>query len=503
MKTDPGVNTALANDAADMRKATLSTLLADPARGRGLVWQMEDLRIDLSRQFVTPAVMKNLQALARAESLADRIAALFAGAPVNVSEGRAVVHMAQRAAERITSAAFARLSDFAESVRQSDVADVINIGIGGSDLGPAMVSTALAHMASGPRVHYVSNVDPAHLHDVLRGCDPARTLVILTSKTFTTDETMRNAALAGSWLARGGNKAGMAAVTAAPDVAAGRGIAADRIFEFDEGVGGRYSLWSAVGLPVMIDIGCAGFIQLLQGAAAMDRHFETAPHDENLPVILGLLRIWNRNFMDYPTLGVMPYDQRLALLPAWLQQLEMESNGKSVRADGSAVDYPTTPVIWGAAGTGCQHSFFQALHQGRDIIPLDIMVPLAPTGLSRDANWHDSHNILVANAIAQAEALACGAANAAEPHRHFEGGRPSTLISWDESTPHAVGRLLALYEHVTVVSGFLWGVNSFDQWGVELGKAMAKQIATALDKGAAPESLSATAVDLLDRLRGQ
>ena len=456
MKTDPSVNTALANDAAEMRKATLSTLLADPARGRGLVWQMEDLRIDLSRQFVTPAVMKNLQALARAESLADRIAALFAGAPVNVSEGRAVVHMAQRAAERITSAAFARLSDFAESVRQSDVADVINIGIGGSDLGPAMVSTALAHMASGPRVHYVSNVDPAHLHDVLRGCDPARTLVIVTSKTFTTDETMRNAALAGSWLARGGNQAGMAAVTAAPDV-----------------------------------------------AAAMDRHFETAPHDENLPVILGLLRIWNRNFMDYPTLGVMPYDQRLALLPAWLQQLEMESNGKSVRADGSAVDYPTTPVIWGAAGTGCQHSFFQALHQGRDIIPLDIMVPLAPTGLSRDANWHDSHNILVANAIAQAEALACGAANAAEPHRHFEGGRPSTLISWDESTPRAVGRLLALYEHVTVVSGFLWGVNSFDQWGVELGKAMAKQIATALDKGAAPEGLSATAVDLLDRLRGQ
>ena len=238
MKTDPGVNTALANDAAEMRKATLSTLLADPARGRGLVWQMEDLRIDLSRQFVTPAVMKNLQALARAESLADRIAALFAGAPVNVSEGRAVVHMAQRAAERITSAAFARLSDFAESVRQSDVADVINIGIGGSDLGPAMVSTALAHMASGPRVHYVSNVDPAHLHDVLRGCDPARTLVIVTSKTFTTDETMRNAALAETWLASGGNQAGMAAVTAAPGVAAGRGIAADRIFEFDEGGGG-------------------------------------------------------------------------------------------------------------------------------------------------------------------------------------------------------------------------------------------------------------------------
>ena len=221
MKTDPSLSAALLIDAEEMREETLSSLLADPARGRGLVWQMEDLRIDLSRQFVTNAVMANLQALARAESLADRIAALFSGAPVNVSEGRAVVHMAQRKAERITSSEFARLSDFAESVRQSDVADVINIGIGGSDLGPAMVSAALAYMASGPRVHFVSNVDPAHLHDVLRDCDPATTLVIVTSKTFITDETMRNAALAKSWLAEGGNKAGMAAVTAAPDVAAG------------------------------------------------------------------------------------------------------------------------------------------------------------------------------------------------------------------------------------------------------------------------------------------
>jgi glucose-6-phosphate isomerase len=363
-----------------------------------------------------------------------------------------------------------------------------------------MVSAALAHLSSGPRLHYVSNVDPAHLHDVLRGCDPARTLVIVTSKTFTTDETMRNAALAADWLAAGGNEGALAAVTAAPDVAAEWGIAVDRIFDFDEGVGGRYSLWSAVGLPVMIDVGAAAFTQLLQGAAAMDSHFETAPHTENLPVILGLLRVWNRNFMGYPTLGIMPYDQRLALVPAWLQQLEMESNGKSVRADGSVLDYATTPVIWGAAGTGCQHSFFQALHQGRDIVPLDIMVALAPSGITPDETWQASHRVLVANAVAQAEALAKGRENHAEPHRHFAGGRPSTLISWQASTPHAVGRLLALYEHVTVVSGFLWGVNSFDQWGVELGKAMAHEVAAVLSGEALADGLSATAADLLAHL---
>ena len=513
MKTDPVITAALDADATAMRTCRLADLLADGQRGRALVWRMEDLQIDLSRQFISAGVMANLQSLARAEGLADRIAALFAGAAVNVSEGRAVIHMKQRSASRIDSAEFARLSAFADMVRQSDVADVINIGIGGSDLGPAMVSTALAHLASGPRLHYVSNVDPAHLHDVLRVCDPRQTLVIVTSKTFTTDETMRNAALARSWLADGGQPAGMAAVTAAPNVAAGWGIESDRIFDFDEGVGGRYSLWSAVGLPVMIDVGPAAFIQLLQGAAAMDRHFETAPHTDNLPVILGLLRLWNRNFMGYPTLGIMPYDQRLALLPAWLQQLEMESNGKSVRTDGSAVDYPTAPVIWGAAGTGCQHSFFQALHQGCDIIPLDIMVPLAPVGLMLEGDWLASHHVLVANAIAQAEALARGQDNNTEPHRQFDGGRPSTLISWDASTPHAVGRLLALYEHTTVVSGFLWGVNSFDQWGVELGKSMAKQVGDALlgapahdghtHDGHTHDGLSATAADLLDRLKGQ
>ncbi len=489
---------ALRLEAAALQKMHLRELLGDAGRARSLVHEMDDLRVDLSRQKVTARTMRCLLDLATETGLEDSIAALFASERVNRSEDRAVVHMAQRSTERRDSAEYARLAAYAKTVRGSDVTDVVNIGIGGSDLGPAMVSAALAGHASGPCVHYVSNVDPSHLHDVLASCDPSRTMIIVTSKTFTTAETMRNAALARAWLAPDG--AGMAAVTAAPQVARDWGIGPDHIFDFDQGVGGRYSLWSAVGLPVMIDLGPACFADMLAGAAAMDDHFRTAPHAENLPVLLGLLRVWNRNFMGCATHGIMPYDQRLHLVPAWAQQLEMESNGKSVTAKGDAIDYATAPVIWGTAGTGCQHSFFQALHQGRDIVPLDILVPMRPTGLALAGDWAASHRVLVANAVAQAEALAIGSPNSAEPHRHFAGDRPSTIISWDATTPFALGRLLALYEHVTVVSGFVWGVNSFDQWGVELGKIMANQAEAVLAGEAASDGLSVTAADLLARM---
>ena len=488
----------LRDEAATLQGTHLRDLLADAQRSRGLVYRLDDLQVDLSRQKVTARTLQALLDLAMETGLADRIAALFAGEKVNKSEDRAVIHMAQRGVDRRESAEFTSLSSFADTVRRADVTDVVNIGIGGSDLGPAMVSAALASHVSGPRLHYVSNVDPSHLHDVLADSDPARTLVIITSKTFTTAETMRNAALARGWL--GAHAGSMAAVTAAPQVARDWGVAPDRIFDFDQGVGGRYSLWSAVGLPVMIDVGPATFADMLAGAAAMDDHFQTAPLAVNLPVLMGLLRVWNRNFMGLATHGIMPYDQRLHLLPAWAQQLEMESNGKSVSVDGAPLEHATTPVIWGSAGTGCQHSFFQALHQGSEVVPLDILVPLRPTGLHLAGDWADSHRVLVANAVAQAEALAIGSPNEAEPHRHFAGDRPSTIISWDASTPHAVGRLLALYEHVTVVSGFVWGVNSFDQWGVELGKAMAKQAEAVLAGAATPDGISATAVDLLARM---
>ena len=318
----------LRKEAASLRGMHLRDLLADAGRARGLVYEMDDLRVDLSHQKVTAQTMTALLDLATETGLVASIDALFAGERINKSEDRAVVHMAQRAVTRREGTEYAHLSGFADSVRCGDVTDLVNIGIGGSDLGPAMVSAALASHASGPRLHYVSNVDPSHLHDVLTACDPARTLIIVTSKTFTTAETIRNAALARDW--QGGSGGGMVAVTAAPQVARGWGIDPDHIFDFDQGVGGRYSLWSAVGLPVMIDVGPAAFIDMLAGAAAMDDHFRTAPHDANLPVLMGLLRVWNRNFMNLATHGIMPYDQRLHLLPAWAQQLEMESNGKSV-----------------------------------------------------------------------------------------------------------------------------------------------------------------------------
>ena len=489
---------SLAEEAAGLNGLHLRDLLADSARSRGLVYELGDLRVDLSRQKLRTETVAMLLELASQTGLAKKIEALFAGAHINRSEDRAVVHMAQRAEARVESAEYAGLAAFADTVRDSDITDVINIGIGGSDLGPAMVSAALASHADGPVVHYVSNVDPAHLHDVLAGCTPDTTLVITTSKTFTTAETMRNAALARDWL--GGRGPGMAAVTAAPKVARDWGVAEDRIFDFDEGVGGRYSLWSAVGLPVMIGIGPDHFAGMLAGAAAMDEHFRTAPFEANLPVLMGMMRVWNRNFMGHAAHGIMPYDQRLHLLPAWAQQLEMESNGKSVTLEGAAIGHATTPVIWGTAGTGCQHSFFQALHQGTDIVPLDILLPLRPTGLHLDGDWAASHRVLAANALAQAEALAVGSPNEAEPHRHFAGDRPSSVISWEASTPFAVGRLLALYEHVTVVSGFVWGLNSFDQWGVELGKVMAKRVEAVLDGSADADGFSATASDLLDRI---
>ena len=489
---------ALRDEASRLAGQHLRDLLGDATRSRALVFELADLRLDMSRQKIGTDTLSLLLELAEETGLADRIAGLFAGDRINLSEDRPVLHMAQRVATRVDGDEYAGLCAFADDVRSGDVTDVINIGIGGSDLGPAMVSAALASHADGPHVHYVSNVDPSHLHDVLAGCRPETTLVIVTSKTFTTAETMRNAALARNWL--GSHASSMAAVTAAPGEARSWGIDEDRIFDFDQGVGGRYSLWSAVGLPVMTGIGGDGFAALLAGAAAMDDHFRTAPHDQNLPVLMGLMRIWNRNFLGHATHRLMPYDQRLHLLPAWAQQLEMESNGKSVTATGEAVEWSTTPVIWGTAGTGCQHSFFQALHQGTDIVPLDILLPLRPTGLSLPGDWQSSHRVLAANALAQAEALAIGSPNGDEPHRHFAGDRPSSVISWQATGPFELGRLLALYEHVTAVSGFLWGVNSFDQWGVELGKVMAKRVESVLAGETDADGFSATAADLLARI---
>ena len=332
-------------------------------------------------------------------------------------------------------------------------------------------------------MHYVGNVDPHALYDILAQCDPRSTLFIMTSKTFTTNETLANAGLAKGWLEQNGvaPDAAMVAVTAYQKRAVDWGIDPARIFDFDEAVGGRYSLWSAVGLSVMIAVGSTAFDQLLDGARAMDKHFETAPFASNIPVIMGLLRVWHRSYLGHMAYGIMPYDQRLARLPAWAQQLEMESNGKSVTRHGKPLDQPAGPLIWGEVGVNGQHSFFQWLHQSVDIIPIDILIARKPVNLLDDAAWRASHRTLAINAVAQAEALAVGVEQADAPHRHSPGNRPSLMVSWEATTPYALGRLLALYEHITIVSGFVWDVNSFDQWGVELGKKMAHDLASKSD----------------------
>ena len=408
-------------------------------------------------------------------------------------------HVVVRSPEYLKTSSYKKISDFVDKVRQSpNVTSVVNLGIGGSDLGPKMVNEALTGYCDGPSCHFVGNICPTSLYDILVKCDPHKTLFIVNSKSFATVETLANANIARQWLKQHGAnvEACMVAVTANDVRARDWGIDPNHIYTFAKGVSGRYSLWSAVGLPVMIAIGGANFSNMLAGAHAMDCHVQRAELKQNIGVIMGLLRVWHRSYLQRPAYGLIPYDQRLMQLPAWAQQLEMESNGKFVNRHGHKLRRPAGPLIWGAPGTSAQHSFFQWLHQSVEVIPIDILVAMQPpTGLD-DLRCRESHKYLAINAVAQAEALAVGASNTKEPHQHFPGNRPSVMISWGQTTPYALGRLLALYEHVTVISGFIWDINSFDQWGVELGKQMANQ----LQSGDRVDAISQAANEFLDRL---
>ena len=493
---------ALQQAALDIAGTHLRDLVFQPGRD-ALCFGLEDMQVDCTRQPITNDILAMLLELAEAKSLRQSIDDMFSAAPINLTENRPVLHHLMRTPQQQKTQAFQKLSNFAEKVRvEKVVKSVVNLGVGGSDLGPAMVTQALAGFHDGPAVHYVGNIDPCALFDILQICDPASTLFIVTSKTFTTVETLANAALARRWLDQNGINPcdAMVAVTAVPDRAVEWGIDDAHIFTLDDGVGGRYSLWSAVGLAAMIAIGKDDFLALLDGAHKMDIHFKTAPFDQNIPVIMGLLRVWHRSYLGRMAYGLMPYDQRLLRLPAWAQQLEMESNGKRVDRHGNLLSVPAGPLIWGEPGTNGQHSFFQWLHQSVDIVPIDILVALRPTNLPDDAAWQDSHKMLAVNAVAQAEALALGLRNTAQPHRHVPGNRPCVMISWDATTPYALGRLLALYEHITVTSGFLWNVNSFDQWGVELGKKMATEMTAKTDNGSDLTGYSPAARAFLDRL---
>ena len=480
----------------------------DTARTEALSQSAPHVFADLSKNHTDARTEALLLALAEQTGLAAHRDAMFHGEPINNTEGRAVMHwlLRQPAASlagplaeplaQVHSTLDAMLA-YAEQVRLDEtITDVVNIGIGGSDLGPQMAVLALQDFVlPGKRFHFVSNVDGHELAALLKNLKAENTLFLIASKTFTTIDTMTNAHSALAWFkANGGTDVAnhFAGLTANAVAAAALGITTT--FGFWDWVGGRYSMWSAIGLPVAIAIGAQGFRDLLAGAHEMDRHFQTAPLAQNLPVRMGLLDVWYRNFLGYTSRSIAPYHNALRRLPAHLQQLEMESNGKRVDRNGQALPYGTSPVLWGEPGTNGQHAYFQMLHQGTDVVPLEFIAVKKPAH-----TLAEHHELLLANAIAQAQALMLGQSDAGG-HRHFPGNRPSTFLLLDELTPGSLGALIALQEHRVFVSGAIWGINSFDQWGVELGKVLAKDIRARIASGDA-SGLDASSAALLARVR--
>ena len=501
--------TALQAHAAQFKGFDLRTAFAaDPHRADGLSQSAPHVFADLTKNHTDTATEALLIELARQTGLAAHRDAMFRGEPINNTEGRAVMHWLLRQPERSLKGDLAvplqQVHDtlkpmlaFAEQVRtDAQITDVVNIGIGGSDLGPQMaVLTLQDFVIPGKRFHFVSNVDGHELAGVLKGLKAENTLFLIASKTFTTIETMTNARSALQWFqAQGGRDVSRHFAALTTNVAAAGQMGITTTFGFWDWVGGRYSMWSAIGLPVAIAIGAQGFRDWLAGAHAMDQHFQTAPLEANLPVRLGLLDVWYRNFLNYTSRSIAPYHSALRRVPAYLQQLEMESNGKRVDRNGHALPYGTSPVLWGEPGTNGQHAYFQMLHQGTDVVPLEFMAVKKPTH-----SLKDHHELLLANAIAQAQALMLGQADEGG-HKHFPGNRPSTFLLLDELTPASLGALIALNEHRVFVSGSVWGINSFDQWGVELGKVLAKDIHARMVSGDVTGLDASTAV-LLDRIR--
>jgi glucose-6-phosphate isomerase len=504
---------------AQIGQATLRELFdADSARGERLTLQACGIYLDYSKNRVDDRTLELLQRLAVESGLRERIDAMFRGDKINVTEDRAVLHVALRAPKKQqirvdgidvvpgVHEVLGRMGEFADRVRSGEwrgytgkpIRAIVNVGIGGSDLGPVMAYEALRHYSDRDLTfRFVSNVDGTDFAEATRDLDPAETLFIISSKTFTTLETMTNANSAREWtLAALKDDAAIAhhfvAVSTNAKAVSAFGIDVMNMFGFWDWVGGRYSLDSAIGLSTMVAIGPDAFGEFLAGFHEMDEHFRTAPFEQNLPVLLGLLTVWYSDFFDAQTQAVLPYDQYLKRFPAYLQQLTMESNGKHVTLDGTRVDYETSPVYWGEPGTNGQHSFYQLIHQGTRLIPADFigflhsLNPLGP-----------HHDLLTANVFAQTEALAFGktaeqvkaegTADWLVPHRVFEGNRPSNTLLLERLTPSALGTLIALYEHSVFVQGTIWSINSFDQWGVELGKVLAKKVADELSAAEAPD----------------
>jgi len=516
----------------------------DPERYHKFSLQACDLLIDYSKNRITEQTMRLLFALARQARVEEWRDRMFRGEKINVTESRAVLHIALRNRSNTpilvdgedvmpkVNAVLGHMREFSTAVRRGSwrgytnqpITDVVNIGIGGSDLGPVMVTEALTpYGREGPKVHFVSNVDGTHIAETLRMLRPETTLFIIASKTFTTQETLVNAETAKRWLLDAArNEDAVArhfvALSTNTKEVARFGIDTKNMFEFWDWVGGRYSLWSAIGLSIAVAIGMENFEALLGGAHAMDEHFRTAPLEKNLPVIMGMLGIWYNNFFAAETHAILPYDQYLHRFPAYFQQGDMESNGKRVTREGIVVDYSTGPIVWGEPGTNGQHAFYQLIHQGTKLTPADFLAPAEthnPVG--------DHHVILLSNFLAQTEALMRGktAKEAAQelraagvdgaklrallPHKIFEGNKPTNSILFRKLTPRTLGTLIALYEHKIFVQGIVWNINSFDQWGVELGKQLAKIILPELKDGRKPGAHDASTLTLMKecrRLRG-
>ncbi len=514
----------------------------DPGRADKFSIEAADLWIDYSKNRITDDTLTLLLELAKSTGLEQKITNMFAGKPINSTENRAVMHTAlrNRSADAVmvdgedvmpaVRDVLGRMGEFADKIRSRQwlgatgrpIVNIINIGIGGSDLGPVMAYEALrAYSDRGLTVRFVSNVDGAHFHEATQDLDPAETLFIIASKTFTTDETMTNAQTARGWIA--GAFGDMAvghhfvAVSTNTEAVEAFGIDASNMFGFWDWVGGRYSLCSAIGLPVMVAIGSENFGRMLDGFHAMDQHFRTASLEQNAPVLLGLIGIWYGNFWGIQSEAVLPYSQYLNRLPAYLQQSNMESNGKSVMLDGQAVDYQTGPVIWGEPGTNGQHAFYQLLHQGTKLIPADfigfanpVQAIIRPGDEGGRLDMITHHHKLVANFLAQTEALAFGKTGKQVrdegvneelvPHRVFGGNRPTNTILAPGLTPETFGQLVALYEHKIFVQGAIWNINSFDQWGVELGKALAKNIYSEVEDRTVADSHDSSTAGLLRKI---
>ncbi|MGH1425302.1 MAG: glucose-6-phosphate isomerase [Pseudooceanicola sp.] len=507
-------------------------------RSRTFTANEAGIMFDYSKTSLDDTALNALLALAENAGVAARRDAMFAGDPINETEGRAVLHTALRNLSGTPVLedgvdvmpavldTLDRMGAFANALRNGTykgqggaITDVVNIGIGGSDLGPVMAYAALRPYCDGPKCHFVSNVDGAHVHDVLAGLNPETTLIIVASKTFSTIETMTNAQTAKDWMAQKVTDTGaqFAALSSNLPATAEWGIDPTRVFGFEDWVGGRYSVWGPIGLSVMLAIGPEDFRAFLGGAQAMDDHFRTAPFARNLPVLHALVGIWHNQVLGHATRAVLPYDQRLARLPAYLQQLEMESNGKSVAMDGSDLDHQSGPIVWGEPGTNGQHAFYQLLHQGTRVVPCEFLI----AAQGHEPDLAHQHTLLVANCLAQSEALLRGRSldEAREKmsrkglagdelerqarHRVFPGNRPSVTIAYPKLTPDMLGRIIALYEHRVFVEGAILGINSYDQWGVELGKELALALEPMLTGAANADDKDGSTRALINYMQGQ